>query len=185
MNSDKMILPDFLIAALYKDSLVDLDNFSPSLNSPEAKESLLTNAGVNTLLPGKIKYLGENIKNVTIVVNQPDHTYLNKEDHTFLINILKACQLSQADIAIVNVGKEEVTYTALKEQLNALQILLFDVEPSVIKLPFKIPAFQVQNFSGCTILTAPALSALNKQDNQGRILKTKLWNSLKEVFNIT
>ncbi|HLL44409.1 MAG TPA: hypothetical protein VK369_14765, partial [Segetibacter sp.] len=104
---------------------------------------------------------------------------------TFLINILKACQLNRADIAIVNVAKQDVTYTAIKDELGALQILLFEVEPSLIKLPFKIPAFQIQNYAGCTILTVPALSALNKPDSEGKLLKTKLWNSLKQLFGIS
>ncbi len=184
MNTDKIKLPDFLIADLYKECLVDLDSFSAKQKTlPE--ENLPTEAGVMTSLSGKIKYLGENVKNIIVVVNQPETMYLNKEDYTFLTNILKACQLSPADIAIVNVAKQEVTYTAIKDELRALKILLFDVEPSLIKLPFKIPAFQVQHYVGCTIMTVPALSALNKADSEGKLLKTKLWNSLKQFYGIS
>ena len=183
MNTDKIMLPDFLIADLYKECLVDLDSFLGKQKTlPE--QNLLTEAGVMTPLSGKIKFVGENVKNITIVVNQPGEMYLKKEDYTFLINILKACQLNPADIAIVNVAKQDVTYTAIKDELGALQILLFEVEPSLIKLPFKIPAFQIQNYAGCAILPVPALSALNKPDSEGKLLKTKLWNSLKQLFGI-
>lgn len=184
MNTDKIVLPDFLIADLYKECLVDLDN-SSGKKKTLPQEPLLTEDGVMTSLPEKVEYWGGNAKNITIVVNQPGKKSLNKEDSTFLTNILKACQLNPVDIAIVNVAEQQVSFTTIKDQLNALQILLFDVEPSFIKLPFKIPPFQVQDYAGCTILTAPALSALNKQNNEGKLLKTKLWNSLKQVFKIS
>ncbi len=180
MNADKIILPNFLIADLYKESLVDITDFTVNEQNV-AKEPL---PEVSNTFPEKIKYYGENRKNITVVVNKSSTTHLNKEDLSFLSNILKACQLSTADIAIVNSAKQEVKYMTIKEQLNAGHILLFDVEPSVIGLPFKIPSFQVQNYAGCTIMTAPALSALDKQTQEGKLLKTKLWNSLKQVFGI-
>src|SRR5215210_2583475 len=184
MNTDKITLPDFVIADLYKECLVDLDNFlGKQKKLPE--KNLLTEGGVMTPLSGKIQFLGENVKNITIVVNQPGEMYLKKDDYTFLINILKACQLKPTDIAIVNVAEQDVNYTAIKNELGALQTLLFDVEPSLIKLPFKIPAFQIQRYDACTILTIPALSALNKPDSEGKLLKTKLWNSLKQLFGIS
>lgn len=183
MSADKIILPDFLIADLYKSSLVDIDDLS-AYQQPLPEETLPAEHEAGDTSPQKIKYYGENNKNIIVIVNQPGAKDIAKEDLFFLANILKACQLSTADIAIVNAAGQEVTYLAIKEQLNAIQILLFDAEPSVIGLPFKIPSFQVQNYAGCTIMTAPALSALNKQTQEGKLLKTKLWNSLKQVFGI-
>lgn len=182
MDSDKIRLPDFLIADLYKSSLVDPDAFSGSkkiLADNELPAEAEAASSIN-----KINYFGGNLKNVIIVVKEPNKVHLNKEDLTFLTNILKACQLTTADIAIINIAGQEVTFTAIKEQLGAPQIVLFDVEPSLIKLPFVIPPFQVQNFAGTSIMLAPALSALNKPGIEGRLLKTKLWNGLKQLFNI-
>lgn len=183
MNVDKIILPDFLIADLYKECLVDIENFSGKQQALPA-ETLSEEIGVKSHPPERIKYYGENGKNITIIVNQPETTHLTKDDLTFLSNILKACQLSTADIAIVNTAQQPVSSTAIKEQLNASQILLFDVEPSLIDLPFRIPPFQIQDYAGCTIMLAPALSALNNPTQEGRLLKTKLWNSLKQLFGI-
>ncbi len=183
MNVDKIILPDFLIADLYKNCLVDIGNPQDKQQALSA-ETLSEEKEIKISLPGKIKYYGENGKNITIVVNQPGSKHLAKEDLTFLTNILQACQLSAADIAIVNIAQQQVSYTALKEQLNVRQILLFQVEPSLIDLPFKIPPFQIQNYADCAIMLAPALSALNKPTHEGRLLKTKLWNSLKQLFGI-
>lgn len=183
MNTDKIVLPDFLIADLYKGCLVDLGS-SSNKQKTLPQEQLVTAVEVMTSLSEKIKFSGENAKNITIVINQSGKKFLNKEDSTFLTNILNACQLDTADIAIVNVAEQQVSFTTIKDQLNALQILLFDVDPSLISLPFKIPDFQVQEYAGCTILIAPALSALNKQNSEGKLLKTKLWNSLRQVFGI-
>ncbi len=183
MSADKIQLPDFLIADLYKGSLVDIASFTGE--QVQLEEKPVAKVEANVVSNEKISYLGENGRNVVIVVNEPDYVYLKEDDLTFLTNILKACQLNLADIAIVNTAKQEITHTSLKEQLNALKILLFDVEPSAIKLPFIIPAFQVQNYAGCTIMLAPALSALNKPTQDGKLLKTKLWAALKQVFGIS
>jgi hypothetical protein len=183
MDTQKIVLPDFLIADLYKSCLVDIHNFSPD-KKKIAEDVLPTDVKPQKASDDKIKYVGENRKNVIIVINQAGAVDLNKQDLTFLTNILKACQLDMADIAIVNAATQEVTYAAIKEQLHALQIILFDAEPSFIKLPFKIPPFQIQTYGDTAILVAPALSALNKSDQEGRLLKTKLWNSLKQVFGV-
>ncbi len=182
MDADKIKLPDFLIADLYKNCLVDPDAFTEIKKNQEKNNLLVQQATASS--PDKIKYYGENRKNVIIVVHEPNSPHLNKEDLTFLTNILKACQLNTADIAIINLARQEVTFTAIKEQLAALQIVLFDVSPSLIKLPFMIPSFQVQNYAGSSVMLAPALSALNKPGNEGRLLKTKLWNGLKLLFNL-
>lgn len=183
MDQDKIILPDFLIADLYKGCLVDLDIFAHT-QSASAVENLPGTAEVITGAPGKIKYFGDNQKKIAVLVNQPGSTFLNKADLTFLTNILKACRLNIEDIAVVNAAEQPVTFTAIKEQLSALQLILFDIAPSLIKLPFNIPLFQVQYYADTTIMLAPALAMLNRQDNESRVLKTKLWNGLKQVFGI-
>lgn len=183
MDADKIILPEFVIAELYKESLVDLTDFSHN-RKERVEENATKEAGGMTSVSPKIKYLGENGKNITIVVSEPEAMYLIEEEYAFLTNILKACRLNPADIAIINAVKQQVTYNEIKEQLKAQQILLFDVEPSLIRLPFKIPPFQIQKYDGCTIMTAPALAALNMPTQEGKLLKTKLWSSLKEIFGV-
>lgn len=184
MSTEKIKLPDFVIADLYKGCLVDIGNYSSEKIKPLA-EKPQKKAETPAPKVEKINYLGENKKKATIIVNQPEAVYLNKDDLTFLTNILKACQLNPADIAIINIAAQEITFTKIKEQLDAAQIVLFDVEPSVIKIPFMIPPFQVQNYDGCKIMIAPALSSLNNLSHEGRLLKTKLWVSLKQLFGIS
>lgn len=183
MNEQKIHLPDFLIADLYKGSLVDLNRFGGQKDLSEAEE---TEKKTNATAPAaeKIKFFGENKKKLTVLVNQPEAVFLIEKDLTFLINILKACQLFLADIAIINVAKQQVSFEEIKEQMEPKNILLFDVDPVAIKLPFLIPAFQLQQFSGCTIMVAPPLSYLNQPTEEGKVLKSKLWVSLKKIFNL-
>ena len=182
MGDEKIILPDFLIADLYKGSLVELDPFKLKEAPKEEEKPVKEPAAIPTL--GKLRFLGENNKNVIIIVNEPAAVFLMEDDLSFLINILKACQLNLSDIAIINIAKQDVVYEIIKQQLYPENILLFDVEPSTIKLPFLIPAFQLQKFDGCTIMVAPPLPYLNKPTQEGKLLKTKLWMSLKLGFNI-
>jgi hypothetical protein len=181
MSEQKLRLPDFLLADLYKSSLVEIE--STITNNPDIEESEDIKP-LEAKPTGEIKYLGKNGKNVTIIVQQTEAEYLKKDDLAFLTNILKACQLTISDIGIVNISSQQVTFQQLKEQLGSKFVILFDVEPSAIKLPFIVPAFQVQSFDSSTVMMAPPLSTLNLPSQEGRTLKTKLWMSLKQMFGI-
>jgi hypothetical protein len=154
MIEERIQLPDFLIADLYKASLVDLKTSNVGIDFHQVQEKPIE-ASQQIEAKHKISFLGENKKGVIIIVCQPDAVFVKEDELVFLTNILKACQLSLADISIINNMKQEIDYDALQQQLGAKTILLFDVEPSAIKLPFIIPAFQVQKFSGSTIMDEP------------------------------
>ena len=182
MSFPKIILPGFIIADLYKNSLVELNAFQDNSVALEEKEDVYDEdrrSGVE-----KIIYQGKNGRNVIILINQPEAPEQYKDDLNFLMNVLKACNLGLADIAIINLASQNIVYTAIKEQLKALHIFLFDVDAAAIKLPFSIPAFQDQRFDGVTFLVAPALSEFNKPGQEARLLKTRLWTSLKKIFDI-
>jgi hypothetical protein len=182
MREDKIQLPDFMIAELYKESLVDLNKYYPA--EVVVQQPIPVAEPVETPGSENIQFLGGNKKRVTIVVEEREAAFLMEDDLLFLTNILKACQLGLADIAIINLAKQSVDYETLKATLSPEKILLFDVEPSVIKLPFMIPAFQLQKFDECQVMVAPPLANLNQPSKEGKLLKTKLWLALKQIFNI-
>lgn len=184
MSFEKIQLPHFLIASLYKDCLVELENIKEEPANVEAENSLPKVEDANINYTHTIKYLGQNKKNVLVIANDPEAAVINDTNLTFLTNVLKACSLSIKDIAIINTCEQDISFSVIKEQLDAQTILLFDVEPSVIRLPFSIPYFQVQKYAGCTILSAPAFGILNQPMQQSRLLKSQLWISLKQLFNI-
>jgi hypothetical protein len=184
MSSGKIQLPNFLIASLYKDSLVQLESSQREVSIDAESATRVSEEPTINYTPG-IKYLGQNRKHAIVILNNPDAEVINDIDGAFLTNVLKACNLTLDDIAIINTSKQEISFSNIKEQLDTENILLFDVEPSSINLPFSIPHFQVQRYAGCTIVTAPAFGILNQSQEQSRVLKSQLWTSLKQMFNIS
>src|SRR5690349_9560724 len=97
MNLNHIHLPASVVANLYRNSLI------------QTEESTLTDTRDNYILKktsvsqgNQWKYLGENKKNILIVVEYRDAVYLPDEELSFLTNMLSACKLSLADVAIVN-----------------------------------------------------------------------------------
>src|SRR5690349_5354955 len=103
MMDDKIRLPDFIIAELYKDSLVALEDAQTVEPPPQPLPvvQLVETPGAEN----KIRYLGSNKKHVTIIVDVQETAFLPEDDLAFLTNILKACQLSLGDIAVVNLAR--------------------------------------------------------------------------------
>lgn len=178
MNEQNIILPDFLIADLYKNTLVEFANQS----TKEVKENETKIVSPKTL--DAIKFLGENAQKVIVAVEHNDQVFLPENDLIFLTNILKACGLNLSDIAIVNISKQQASFVLLKQQLSASKILLFAVKPSYLGLPFSIPDFQVHNYDGCSIMVSPALAEMNDGTAKGKELKVQLWTSLKKMFGV-
>jgi hypothetical protein len=165
MSLDNIQLPPLVVADLFKNVLIDL----------KTTEQVIQNQS-NTSLA----YLGNNNKQICIVVNEEDAVYLKEDELSFLLGILAACKLSMADIALVNYTKNKPTYTVLKEEIKATIVLLFGVAPGTIDLPLAFPFYQLQKYNNQQYLYAPHLKELmsNKEE------KTKLWNSLKIVFSL-
>ncbi len=178
MNEQNVKLPDFLIADLYKNSLVEIDDKAIDASNKTKKESVLPKTLEN------IKVLGKNNKKVIIVINNPAAAFLSDEDLAFLANILKACGLNLSDIGIVNFATQHINYLTLKEELEASKILLFGIMAPAVQLPFTVPDFQVQNFDSCTILQSPPLGEMNEPTEQSKELKKKLWLALKRMFDV-
>src|SRR5688500_12573810 len=84
-----------------------------------------------------IKTLGGNKKNILLVVCDTQHPdALPDQSLQFLISILKACQLTLADVAITATdGKQELDYKTITSQLGSRQVLLFNLEPVAFGLP--------------------------------------------------
>jgi hypothetical protein len=160
-----------------------------SLNNIQLESSLLADLYKNSLVetsatavPEKrpVKYLGNNHKNIIVVVSHATVPFLPDEELSFLSNILAACKMSIADIGIINFdGINQMDLQSIVDT-EAKNVLLFGVEPLSIGLPINFPAFQLQGFDNRTYLQAPALSAIERD----KALKTRLWTSLKALFKI-
>ena len=164
-------LPGFVLAELFGNSLVSVDE----LKAPLAKDDLVKN---------KKLYLGDYKKKIVIITSDNNNMYVSDESLEFLSGVLNACKLNLADIALINFNNTAVNFLDLKKEMQPEFLLLFGVTALQIELPFTLPDYQVQNYSNCKIVTAPLLTELNKQTQQSKTEKIKLWKSLQKMFNL-
>lgn len=175
MNSHNIQLPDFLIADLYRHSIVMVNE------EPEAEKT--------TPKPGKPIterqwYLGSNLQKITIIVNEKQAVYLPDASLQFLSAILGACKLNLGDVAIVNFENDPFVYPVLKEKLAPGFLLLFGVTAKQIDIPFTVPYYQVQQHDNCSFLLAPPLDVMLGESQEAKLEKSKLWLCLKKMFNV-
>jgi hypothetical protein len=177
MSLNDIQLNQVAIAGLYSRTLVE--NSTTQIPKDIAKTEKTENASVTPVL----KFLGNNRSNIAILV-ESDVPFLPDDQLQFLTRMLSACKLSLEDVAIVNCINKNVSLSILQASLRPVKILMLGVEPSSINLPFNFPHFKSQSHAGCTYLCAPSLYELGMETADAKMLKTKLWVSLKEIFGI-
>ena len=174
MDLNHIKLPASVVEELYHSSLIESDETPVTQTKAAIIESEPSeNSGW--------KWLGENRKNVLIIVSYSDAVHLPDNELTFLTGILGACKLSMADVAVLNLNNHpEASYKELVAFFKSKIVLLFAVEPASFGLPMSFPHFQIQPFAGNSFLFSPSLKELEND----KVLKSKLWVCLKRLFNI-
>ncbi len=163
---------------------MSLDNIQLSnqiceiLYSHNLIEDFESHSDINSVKKNEIESLGENQSNILFIVNDPAHKFLPDEEMELLTRLVSACQLSLADIALVNFNSNKYNYQQYNERFQPKKILIFGVKNASLELPFDIPHFQVQQFQQQFYLTAPSLNALLNNT----ALKKELWGSLQKLF---
>jgi hypothetical protein len=171
MGLDETPLPIFVIAGLYKTSLVESDN-------PKAP----------TALPQKqpdrsIQFLGENKKSICLLVNYENEVYLPDNELNFLVSILQACKLNLGDVAIVNYHLQRKSFEQISEQINCDYLLVFGIDITQLGLKQMVP-FTIQKVNACSVIVSPAAGELNDNSAAAKLLKSKLWLCLKQLFEV-
>ena len=113
------ILPDFILADLYPNSLVLVER-------NETAQQEVAAPMIKAAQPQKW-FLGNNGKKISILVKEPDAVYLNDDHLNFLTKILGACQLNMGDVAIVNTLQQPVKFSEIKKELDPEVGILFGV----------------------------------------------------------
>jgi hypothetical protein len=166
-------LPDFILASLYKDSIVLAEG---KIIQPKKIPQQITNKKIKDEAEEKplIKkwFLGDNKKNITILLKDASSVHIKDEWLGTLTKLLAACKLNIGDTAIVNHLQQTKTFNDLKELL----------EPQFVPLTF--PHYQVQKYSDCTFMTAPMATLTNDNSDLVKIEKRKLWEKIKLIFNV-
>lgn len=178
MGLNDLHLPPTVVSALYPGSLVSLDSEITSKPEKTTKPAAPVEKEAEEPI---LKYLGNNKKNILVVVSYPDAVHLPDEALTFLTNMLTACKLSLGDVAIVNrKNYPEGTYKDLVAQFKSKTVFLFGIDPLDFGMPVGFPHYQVQHLANSTFLYSPSLDE-HKNDP---LLKSKLWVSLRNIFGI-
>ncbi|HWK03710.1 MAG TPA: hypothetical protein VNS58_08760 [Puia sp.] len=154
------------------------------VSAPSASETKSAPPAGAPVADGGYKFLGNNRRKITVLVESPGVAFLPDDQLSFLTRMLEACKMNVGDVAIVNLANAPVTITALKQQLQPNMILLFGMEPVAIRLPMNFPWFKIQAYDECTYLCAPSLEELVLPGDESRLLKSKLWMCLKTLFEI-
>ncbi len=130
------------------------------------------------------KFLGNNLKKITILVDSPQNAFLPDEQLAFLTKMLEACKLNIGDVAIVNQANSPVEIASLKRQLSPVFFLLFGPGPEAIGLPIHFPFFKIQPYDQCSYLSVPSLAQLLQPGDESKLLKRKLWVCLRQLFEV-
>jgi hypothetical protein len=166
MGLDNVLLSGNTIAALYKNVLVDAK-----------KES-----GIS--ISSTYKFLGNNQRMITFVVESREAVFIADKHLLFISKLLEACKMNIGDVAIVNHASVPVIIQQIKEELHPQVLILFGVEPTAIRLPFSFPKFKTQAYDGCTYLSVPSLNELDAETTESKLLKSKLWVCLRQLFEV-
>lgn len=177
MDLNNIELPASLIVDLYHTSLFNTNEFSVEKNLD--KETPKHIDKVEIIAP--FKWLGDNKKNILVIVNNKEVVYLPDNELAFFTGILSACKLTVADVAILNFNTHpEVSYKELTDFFKSKIVFLFDVEPAAFGLPMNFPHYQIQAFAGNSFLYSPSFKDLEND----KVKKSKLWICLKRLFNL-
>lgn len=159
-----------MLAELYRYSLIESNESGPVVTEPNSDEK-------------SIAYIGDNRKKITLLV-ETTTPEIPSPDFQFLNNLLKACKLSLEDVAIISCSKERPSIKQVKQQLEPREVLLFGINPVSIAVPINFPTFKIQEYDGINYLYAPALGDINRDSEDGKLLKSKLWVCLKQLFQL-
>jgi hypothetical protein len=176
MNQPNFKLPDFVLSELYKTELVVISESTIESNLPQKKQ---------LEKPAKPEFLGDNRKNICILVKDEQAVYLNDNSLQFLSAILAACKLNLGDVSIVNFNNNAMDFAALKSWLQPKFLMVFDITPASLQLPFDLPNYQVQAYDKCSMVFAPSLNLMTNDSREAKLEKSKLWLSLKNMFNLS
>lgn len=173
MSFQDTILPDFLIADLYKNVLVESDNKTAKKTIKEVEKN-------NHL----IKFLGENKKQIVFLVNDNEAVYVTEENLHLITNLLTACKLTIADVAIVNMSNKNFIFNDLKKELAPTVLLVMGINAKSFQLPLVFNSYKIQHFGNCQMLITTDIKNLIGDSIEVKNEKKKLWVCLKEIFSI-
>jgi hypothetical protein len=171
MGLNEIKLPASLVVELYRDNLIE-NQGGPIVPALQKGQTTKT-----------VQWLGKNQQNICLLVNYENDVYLPDEQLSFLTAILQACKLNLGDVAIVNYHPQKPSFEDLQKQTGCAYLLVFGIDSTRLGLK-KMPGFTTAKIKDCTVVLSPEIEQLNINSAEGKLLKSKLWLCLKQLFNV-
>ncbi len=167
MSLENFQMPIDLMSELYKDSLIVLDEKQIS------SESLKSTGFIS---------LGNNKRNILLLVDETEAVHLKEENLDFLTGILTACKLTIADIALLNIAnKKKVEFEQLIQFYQPETIIFFGINAEKLNSPvLQNNPYEIQKTNQINCLIASSLEQIAANVEE----KKKLWACLKTIFSI-
>ncbi len=166
MSLDNFQIPSTLLPELYKDSLIVLDD--KQSNPKKLNEK-------------KVHFLGNNLKNILILVNNEEILHLGDDDLRFLTGILTACKLTFSDVAIFNTASNlDYKFQQTVDHFKPKLILIMGTINQRFNLPDYSDKYQTIENENIQLVFGSSLNEISKDVNE----KKSLWNCLKQIFGI-
>jgi hypothetical protein len=197
MQDPKTILPAAALVSLFKDTLVlpekeikSKENEEQALIEAIGKEAIAStpvHAVVNehkATPPAPLKYLGDHLKQIMVLVNDPNAVHLNESDLGLLSSILNACKLTLADIALINTAQQPLSMHEMLTTLPSQLVLAFDLSATQLKIKLPTTLYKPIVLGDTHILFSSSLQSMQGADQTAKLEKSKLWNALKLLFKL-
>ena len=197
MQEPKIILPAAALVSLYKDTLVlpEKEIKSAEKEAIEIVEAIGKEAIAST--PTKevvneqkstpsqpIKFLGDHLKKIVVLVNDDSAVYLNEVDLGLLSSILVACKLTLADIALVNLASQPFGLHDIMETLPSKYVLVFALSGTALKIKLPAILYKPIELGETQLLFSASLQSMQGTEQNAKMEKSKLWNALKLLFKL-
>lgn len=134
--------------------------------------------------PDDYYFIGKNKNHICLLVHFSEETVISNINLQFITRMLEACKLTLDDVAILNYNNKPIKIRELKIQLQPAYIILFGVSPQDIDLPVNFPLYKPQAYDAITYLYTPPLDRVNQDNDEGKLLKSKLWVCLRQLFQV-
>ena len=138
----------------------------------------------STAKPASVVFLGENLRNICLVVSIPGNAVLPVSTKVFLEKMLAACRLGTVDLAIVNISLSPATAADLSARFSPEKWLLAGISPAALGIDLPGSVFEVQSWNGSQVLCLPPLAGMEQDSPVSTQLKRQLWAGLKKLFGI-
>ena len=198
MKAESTILPAAVLVALYKDSLVLPEKEIKSPEDPEkvmhtlAGEAVIATTPVNEktneqkpVAPAApLKYLGDHLKQIMIIVKDENAVHLNETDLGLLSSILNACKLTLADVALVNLAKQPFSLQDLLATLPSVLVISFEVTSAQLKIKLPTTLYKQIILGEIHLLFSNSLASMQGPEQHAKMEKSKLWTALKQLFKL-